>query len=82
MPGIKKKWLQESTAQDDNDESAEVQDLGDSGVAPVSPAAPVPKPMKRPAESSTTKTLKHLGEVMLEKRKRFTPPAELKLTEW
>ena len=78
MPGIKKKWIQES-AQDDNDE-AEVQDTGDP-VAPVSPV-PQPKPLKRPAESSTTKTLKHLGEVMLEKRKRFTPPAELKLNEW
>ncbi|XP_005106861.1 heterochromatin protein 1-binding protein 3 [Aplysia californica] len=91
MPGIKKKWIKAShndqTARDVPDDGEDIGDedreLGDGGANRDDALdAPVPKPRKRPAQGQGG-MLKGLdGEVLLEKRKRFIPPAELKLTEW
>lgn len=95
MPVLKKKWiaannedntgdaqevdLVEDVQGDNEDAGDEDRELGDNGVAEAKE-----NPRKRPAETDgpTTGGLKGLGEVLLEKRKRFIPPAEIKLEEW
>uniref|UniRef100_A0A0B7B3P5 H15 domain-containing protein n=1 Tax=Arion vulgaris TaxID=1028688 RepID=A0A0B7B3P5_9EUPU len=88
MPAIKKKWIKASqdggnTPEDENDDilGDEDKEHGSSGE-PAS--AIVPKAKKRPHQPSAQHNLLRGldGEVLSEKRKRFIPPTELKLTEW
>ncbi|CAG5118266.1 unnamed protein product [Candidula unifasciata] len=89
MPAIKKKWIKASqdgvatTPDDDNDDVLGDDDKDRGSV--VENVSSVPsKPKKRPAQlSQQHNLLRGLdAEVLSEKRKRFTPPSELKLSEW
>ncbi|BFZ03311.1 hypothetical protein BsWGS_06350 [Bradybaena similaris] len=89
MPAIKKKWIKASqdggatTLDDDNDDTLGDEDK-DHGSTAETVSSATSKPKKRPAQSSLPHNLLRGldAEVLVEKRKRFTPPSELKLSEW
>lgn len=89
MPAIKKKWIKASqdggatTLDDDNDDTLGDEDK-DHGSTGETVSSATSKPKKRPAQSSLPHNLLRGldAEVLIEKRKRFTPPSELKLSEW
>ncbi|RUS75838.1 hypothetical protein EGW08_016396 [Elysia chlorotica] len=86
MPAIKKKWIKanqeviEADTNENNDNAAgEVGVDASSKASPKGNVSPV-KPKKRNIDPLMLRALD--GEVLLEKRKRFTPPAEAKLSDW
>ncbi|CAL1539143.1 unnamed protein product [Lymnaea stagnalis] len=86
MPAIKKKWIKASQDGADAPEDNDIEPVGDedkdaTGTGESTPT-PVKKPQKRSAHSPQHLLRGLDGEVLLEKRKRFIPPAELKLSEW
>ncbi|KAI8796649.1 heterochromatin protein 1-binding protein 3 isoform X1 [Biomphalaria glabrata] len=89
MPAIKKKWIKasqdggevpdeldgEEAVGDEDKETAE-------GANTAETAVKIKKPKKRSAPTSPSLLRGLDGEVLLEKRKRFIPPAEQKLLDW
>jgi len=95
MPGIKKKWIKASHNEQVMADMpvGDVADLptveaGETGeedreLGNVEMQEVPPKTKKATAETGQSGMLKYLtGDVLMEKRKRFVPPAELKLNEW
>ncbi|GFN79902.1 heterochromatin protein 1-binding protein 3-like [Plakobranchus ocellatus] len=91
MPAIKKKWIKanqemkDTENADNNDEAAgdEDRELAGGDTPAKGKSSSSSKPKKRHIDPSQGGMLRGLdGEVLLEKRKRFVPPAEAKLGEW
>lgn len=89
MPAIKKKWIKASqdnsdvVDENDTEEAVEDEDKQTDVTDTNTAHASTKKPKKRPAQTPQAHILKGLdGEVLMEKRKRFIPPAELKLADW
>lgn len=90
MPAIKKKWIkanQEVSEADSNDNNNGL--AGDEDREQIDEASSVKVkgegalPLKSKKRSIDPSMLRGLdGEVLQEKRKRFIPPAEAKLSEW
>lgn len=86
MPAIKKKWIKASQDGADVTEENDAEPVGDEDKDAIGTSETVPPHVKK-SQKRSAHSPQHIlrgldGEVLLEKRKRFVPPAELKLSEW